>query len=223
MTEGFSVSSDEIREKLFDEKQKGGRIMRTMQGMLKTSHSTQLVPLETFLLEEGKIYITDTITDESANLFTQQIMYLEQKYQERPIHIYINSSGGVVEAGLAMRDMIKGLEKKGIEVNIYCIQMAASMATILLASGPKGHRRILKSSKTMVHEPLISGGVSGSATTIQKTAESIMNTKCRLVKLLAEDTGRSLAEIEEAIFYDHFMNAEESVEFGLCDEVIDYL
>lgn len=168
--------------------------MRTMQGMLKTSHSTQLVPLETFLLEEGKVYITDTITDESANLFTQQIMYLEQKYPERPIHIYINSPGGAVDAGLAMRDMIKGLEKKGIEVNIYCIQMAASMAAILLASGSKGYRRILKSSKTMIHEPLIS-----------------------------EDTGRSLTEIEEAISYDHFMNAEESVEFGLCDEVIDYL
>lgn len=197
--------------------------MRTMQGMLKTSHSTQLVPLETFLLEEGKVYITDTINDESANLFTQQIMYLEQKYPERPIHIYINSLGGGVDAGLAMRDIIKGLEKKGIEVNTYCIQMAASMAAILLASGPKGYRRILKSSKTMIHEPLISGGISGSATTIQKTAESIMNTKRRSVELLAEDTGRSLTEIEEAISYDHFMNAEESVEFGLCDEVIDYL
>lgn len=197
--------------------------MRSMQGMLKTSNSTQLVPLETFLLEEGKVYITDAITDESANLFAQQVMYLEQKYPERSIHVYINSPGGVVDAGLAMRDIIKGLEKKGIEVNVYCIQMAASMAAILLASGPKGHRRILKSSKTMIHEPLISGGVSGSATTIQKTAESIMDTKRRTVELLAEDTGRSLAEVEEAISYDHIMNAQESVEFGLCDEIIEYL
>ena len=197
--------------------------MRSMQGMVKTAHSTQLVPLETFLLEEGKVYITDAFTDESANLFAQQVMYLEQRYPERSIHVYINSQGGVVDAGLAMRDIIKGLEKKGIEVNLYCIQMAASMAAILLASGPKGHRRILKSSKTMIHEPLISGGVSGSATTIQKTAESIMNTKRRTVELLAEDTGRSLAEVEEAISYDHIMSAQESVEFGLCDEIIEFL
>lgn len=107
--------------------------MRSMQGMVKTAHSTQLVPLETFLLEEGKVYITDAITDESANLFAQQVMYLEQRYPERSIHVYINSQGGVVDAGLAMRDIIKGLEKKGIEVNLYCIQMAASMAAILLA------------------------------------------------------------------------------------------
>ena len=197
--------------------------MRTIQGMYKTANTTQLVPLETFLLEEGKVYITDAITDESANPFMQQIMYLEQKYPNRAIHIYINSPGGVIDAGLAIRDIIKGLEKKKIEVTIYCVQMAASMAAILLAAGPKGHRKILKSSKTMIHEPLISGGVSGSATTIQKTAETIMETKRRSVELLAEDTGKSLAEVEAAISFDHYMNAEESVEFGLCDEIVEYI
>ena len=197
--------------------------MRTIQGMYKTANTTQLVPLETFLLEEGKVYITDAITDESANVFMQQIMYLEQKFPNRAIHIYINSPGGVIDAGLAIRDIIKGLEKKKIEVTIYCVQMAASMAAILLAAGPKGHRKILKSSKTMIHEPLISGGVSGSATTIQKTAETIMETKRRSVELLAEDTGKSLAEVEAAISFDHYMNAEESVEFGLCDEIVEYI
>ena len=86
--------------------------MRTIQGMYKTANTTQLVPLETFLLEEGKVYITDAITDESANAFMQQIMYLEQKFPDRAIHIYINSPGGVIDAGLAIRDIIKGLEKK---------------------------------------------------------------------------------------------------------------
>ena len=104
--------------------------MRTIQGMYKTANTTQLVPLETFLLEEGKVYITDAITDESANAFMQQIMYLEQKYPNRAIHIYINSPGGVIDAGLAIRDIIKGLEKKKIEVTIYCVQMAASMAAL---------------------------------------------------------------------------------------------
>ena len=93
--------------------------MRTIQGMYKTANTTQLVPLETFLLEEGKVYITDAITDESANAFMQQIMYLEQKYPNRAIHIYINSPGGVIDAGLAIRDIIKGLEKRNME-GVFC-------------------------------------------------------------------------------------------------------
>ena len=108
-----------------------------------------------------------------------------------------------------------------MEVNIYCVKLCASMAAILLASGPKKHRYILKSSKTMIHEPLIIDGVSGSATSIQKTAESIMETKRRSVELLAADTGKSIEEVEKAISYDHFMNAEESVAFGLVDQIIN--
>lgn len=193
----------------------------SMMTMQKTASGIQVVPLETMLLEEGKIYISDAITDGTTNHFAQQIMYLEHKYPDRAIHIYLNSPGGEVEAGLAIRDMIKGLEESGIEVNIYCVKLCASMAAILLASGPKGHRYILKSSKTMIHEPLITGGVSGSATTIQKTAESIMETKRRSVELLASDTGKTIKEVEKAISYDNFMNAEESVIFGLCDYIID--
>ena len=192
--------------------------MNTMQ---KTATGIHVIPLETMLLEEGKIYIKGVITDETTNQFAQQIMYLENKYPDRPIHIYLNSPGGEVEDGLAIRDMVKGLEANGIEVNIYCVKLCASMAAILLASGPKGHRYILKSSKTMIHEPLIAGGVSGSATTIQKTAESIMETKRRSVELLSKDCGKTIDEIEQAISYDNFMNSEESCAFGLCDQIID--
>ena len=192
-----------------------------MMTMQKTAGGIQVIPLETMLLEEGKIYISGVITDETTNRFVQQVMYLENKYPERPIHIFLNSRGGEVEAGLAIRDVLKGLEASGIEVNIYCVKLCASMAAILLASGPKKHRYILKSSKTMIHEPLIIDGVSGSATSIQKTAESIMETKRRSVKLLAADTGKSIEEVEKAISYDHFMNAEESVAFGLVDQIIN--
>lgn len=192
-----------------------------MMTMQKTAGGIQVIPLETMLLEEGKIYISGVITDETTNRFVQQVMYLENKYPERPIHIFLNSRGGEVEAGLAIRDVLKGLEASGIEVNIYCVKLCASMAAILLASGPKKHRYILKSSKTMIHEPLIIDGVSGSATSIQKTAESIMETKRRSVELLAADTGKSIEEVEKAISYDHFMNAEESVAFGLVDQIIN--
>lgn len=191
--------------------------------MQKTASGIYVIPLETANFEEGRIYITGEITDATTNMFIQQILYLKNKYPNRAIHVYINSYGGQVSAGLAIRDVIKGLEVSGIEVNIYCVQLCASMAAILLASGPKGHRFILKSSKTMIHEPLIADGVSGSATTIQKTAESIMETKRRSVELLAADTGKTIEEVEKAISYDHFMNADESVEFGLCDEVIDHI
>ena len=192
-----------------------------MMTMQKTAGGIQVIPLETMLLEEGKIYISGVITDETTNRFVQQVMYLENKYPERPIHIFLNRRGGEVEAGLAIRDVLKGLEASGIEVNIYCVKLCASMAAILLASGPKKHRYILKSSKTMIHEPLIIDGVSGSATSIQKTAESIMETKRRSVELLAADTGKSIEEVEKAISYDHFMNAEESVAFGLVDQIIN--
>lgn len=192
-----------------------------MMTMQKTAGGIQVIPLETMLLEEGKIYIKGVISDETTDQFAQQIMYLENKYPDRPIHIYLNSSGGEVEAGLAIRDVIKGLEVSGIEVNIYCVKLCASMAAILLASGPKKHRFILKSSKTMIHEPLIAGGVSGSATKIQKTAESIMETKRRSVELLAADIGKTIEEVEKAINYDNYMNAEESVAFGLVDQIID--
>lgn len=108
-----------------------------MMTMQKTAGGIQVIPLETMLLEEGKIYIKGVISDETTDQFAQQIMYLENKYPDRPIHIYLNSSGGEVEAGLAIRDVIKGLEVSGIEVNIYCVKLCASMAAILLASGPK--------------------------------------------------------------------------------------
>ena len=192
-----------------------------MMTMQKTAGGIQVIPLETMLLEEGKIYISGVITDETTNRFVQQVMYLENKYPERPIHIFLNSRGGEVEAGLAIRDVLKGLEASGIEVNIYCVKLCASMAAILLASGPKKHRYILKSSKTMIHEPLIIDGEKRKKTSIQKTAESIMETKRRSVELLAADTGKSIEEVEKAISYDHFMNAEESVAFGLVDQIIN--
>ena len=97
--------------------------------------------------------------------------------------------------------------------------MAASMAAVILAGGKKGHRYILPHSKTMIHEPLISGGVGGSATSIQRTSESIMETKRLTVELLAKDTGKKEKEIETVVSFDNYMNAEESIAFGLCDSI----
>ena len=137
------------------------------------------------------------------------------------IQLIINSPGGEVLAGLYLYDQLKGMK---VPIDIYCAEMAASMAAILLAAGKKGHRFILKHSKVMIHEPLISsssGGISGSASSIAKSAESIMQTKRDLVAILSQDTGRSEKEIEKAVSYDNFMTAEEAVKFGICDKIVE--
>ena len=113
-------------------------------------------------------------------------------------------------------DTLKGIKT---EINLHCIGMAASMAAIILAGGKKGHRFILQHSQTMIHEPFIYGGVRGSAESIKKVAESIMETKRISVGLLASDTGKTRKEVEEAISFDNCMNAEESIAFGICDTI----
>ena len=188
-----------------------------MNTIVKSSHGITLVPVTSKLLAERKIFIEDEITLASACDTVRSLMLLVKEDPNKPIDIYINSPGGsVVDAGLMIYDTLKGMKT---EVNLHCVGMAASMAAVILAGGKKGHRYILPHSKTMIHEPLISGGVGGSATTIQRTAESIMETKRLTVELLAKDTGKTEKEVEEAIAFDNYMNAEESIAFGLCDDI----
>lgn len=188
-----------------------------MNTIVKSSHEITLVPVTSKLLAERKIFIEDEITSASACDIVRSLMLLVKENPDKPIDIYINSPGGsVVDAGLMIYDTLKGMKT---EVNLHCIGMAASMEAVILASGKKGHRYILPHSKTMIHEPLISGDVGGSATTIQRTAESIMETKRLTVELLAKDTGKTEKEVEEAIAFDNYMNAEESIAFGPCDNI----
>lgn len=187
-----------------------------MNTIVKSSHGIALVPVTSKLLAERKVFIEGEITSESACEVVRSIMLLVKEDSNKPIDIYINSPGGEINAGLMIYDTLKGIKT---EINLHCIGMAASMAAIILAGGQKGHRFILPHSKTMVHEPLISSGVGGSATSIQRTAESIMETKRLTVELLAKDTGKKEKDIEAAVAFDNYMNAEESIAFGLCDSI----
>lgn len=187
-----------------------------MNTIVKSSNGITLVPIESRLLAERKIFIEGEITAETACSFVKCIMLLVKEDAEKPIDVYINSPGGEVISGMLMLDVLKGLRT---EVNLHCIGMAASMAAILLASGAKGHRFVSPHSKIMIHEPLIASGVGGSATSIKRTAESIMETKAMTVELLADSTGRSKEDIEAAISYDNYMNAEEAIAFGICDSI----
>ena len=187
-----------------------------MNTIIKSSNGISLAPIESRLLSDRKLFIEGEITAASACEFVRAIMLLVKEDADKPIDIYINSPGGEVNAGLLIYDTLKGVKT---EINLHCIGMAASMAAIILAGGKKGHRFILRHSRTMIHEPLISGGVGGSATSIKRTAESIMETKRISVELLASDTGKTRKEIEAAISFDNYMNAEESIAFGLCDSI----
>ena len=163
-----------------------------------------------------KLFLNGEVTDEMANSFVSELLYLSQSNE--PIDIYINSPGGSVNAGLVIYDVIQACEGK-LPINMYCTGMAASMGAVLLAGGQKGRRYILPHSKVMIHEPLISRGMGGSATTIKKTAESILETKAITNGILAKHTGKSVEEIDEATAFDNYLNAEEAIAFGLCDEI----
>ena len=189
-----------------------------MNTIVKSSNGITLVPDEALLFTSRKVFIEGEINSASACEFARKIMLLLENDPNAGIDVYIDSPGGEVSAGLMMYDVIKGLT---VPVRMFCIDMAASMAAIILAGGQKGRRFILPHSKVMIHEPLIAGGMGGSATSIKRTAESIMETKRITVELLAADTGKSEKEVEAAVSFDNYMNAQEAVAFGICDAVAD--
>ena len=182
----------------------------------ESCNGTREVSLRTRHFTNRKLFLTGEVTEEMANNFVSEIIYLAEKGE--PIDIYINSPGGSVIDGLVIYDVIQACKNK-LEINMYCIGMAASMGAVILAGGQKGRRFILPHSKVMIHEPLIAGGMGGSASSIKKTADSILETKAITNGILAEHTGKTLEEIDEATSFDNFMNAKEAVEFGICDEI----
>ncbi|MBQ7767148.1 MAG: ATP-dependent Clp protease proteolytic subunit [Lachnospiraceae bacterium] len=172
--------------------------------------------LETRHFSNRKLFLTGTVSPKMANTFVSELLYLSQT--DEPIDIYINSPGGSVNAGLVIYDVIQSCEGK-IPINMYCIGSASSMGAVILAGGQKGRRYILPHSKVMIHEPLIADGMGGSASTIKKTAESILETKEIINGIISKHTGKTIEEVDEATSFDNFMNAEEAIAFGLCDEI----
>ena len=191
-----------------------------MHIMMKSCSGVHTVSLESRLLADRKVYIQGEIDDEMACRFEQQIHYLLSGDADKPIDIYISKPGGSAAAGLHMYDVLKSIR---VNTTMWCRGTAASMGAILLAGGQRGRRLILPHAKVMIHEPLIADGVGGSATSIQRTAESIMETKKITVELLAADTCKSKMVIEQAIAFDNYMNAQEAVSFGIADKVVSSL
>lgn len=193
---------------------KGAFIMGNLSLVTETAKGIQTVPVKDLLFSRRSIFISE-INSETALNFAKEFMCLSNK--KEPVNIYINSHGGEVNSGLLIYDLIQG---STLEINTYCMGEAYSMGAVLLAAGQKGRRFILPHSRVMIHEPLISNGVGGSATSISRISDSILETRRLLNEILAKHTARSAEEISKATSFDNFMNAEEAVEFGICDQII---
>ncbi len=167
------------------------------------------------LLKERVIFLVGPVNDQSANLIVAQMLFLESENPDKDISLYINSPGGSVYAGMAMYDTIRFIKP---DVSTLCTGIAASMGAFLLAAGAKGKRFALPNSRIMIHQP--SGGAQGQATDIQIQAKEILSLRERLNRILSENTGRSVSQIELDTERDNFMSSEEAVTYGIIDKML---
>ncbi|WP_295963982.1 ATP-dependent Clp endopeptidase proteolytic subunit ClpP [uncultured Bartonella sp.] len=169
------------------------------------------------LLKERIVFINGPIEDGMAMLVCAQLLFLEAENPKKEISLYINSPGGVVTSGMAIYDTMQFIRPA---VSTLCMGQAASMGSLLLTAGAKGHRFALPNARVMVHQP--SGGFQGQASDIERHAQDIIKMKRRLNEIYVHHTGQDYETIERTLDRDHFMTAEEAKEFGLIDEVIQY-
>ncbi|MEW8495108.1 MAG: ATP-dependent Clp endopeptidase, proteolytic subunit ClpP [gamma proteobacterium symbiont of Stewartia floridana] len=167
------------------------------------------------LLKERVIFLVGPVEDHMANLVVAQLLFLESENPDKDIHLYINSPGGSVTAGLSIYDTMQFIKP---DVSTMCIGQAASMGALLLSGGAKGKRYCLPNSRMMIHQPL--GGFQGQATDIEIHAKEILLLRERLNTILADHTGQSLEKVKEDTERDNFMGGEEAVAYGLIDSVL---
>ena len=181
----------------------------------QTSRGERSYDIYSRLLKDRIIFLGEEVNDVSANLIVAQLLFLESEDPGKDIQLYINSPGGMVTAGLAIYDTMQYIK---CDVSTICIGMAASMGAFLLAGGAKGKRLALPNAEIMIHQP--SGGAKGQATEIQIAAENILKTKKKLNEILAANTGKPYDVIAADTERDHYMSAQEAMEYGLIDNVI---
>ena len=169
------------------------------------------------LLKERIIFMVGPVTDESANLVVAQMLFLESENPDKDIYLYINSPGGSVTAGLSIYDTMNFIKP---DVSTLCLGQAASMGAFLLSAGTKGKRFALPNSRIMIHQPLL-GGLSGQASDIEIHAKELLKIKQKLNELMAEHTGKRLAQLEKDTDRDNFMSADDAHKYGLIDQVIN--
>ena len=185
----------------------------------QTSHGERSYDIFSRLLSDRIVFLGEEVSDVSAGLITAQLLFLEAQDPEKDIHLYINSPGGSITAGLAIYDTMQYIK---CDVSTICIGLAASFGAFLLAGGAKGKRMALPNAEIMIHQPAIGGnGVRGQATDIKIVSDHLQKNRYRLNRILAENTGKPIEVIQADTERDNYMSAEEALAYGLIDRVID--
>ena len=185
----------------------------------QSSAGERSVDIFSRLLSDRIIVLSDQVDDNTASLVVAQLLFLESQDSEKDISLYINSPGGSVTAGLAIYDTMNYIK---CDVSTICVGMAASMGAFLLSSGTKGKRIALPNSEILIHQPLVGGnGITGQATDVEIAAKNLVKTKEKLNRILAENTGKDYETLVKDTDRDNWMSAQEAMEYGLVDKVID--
>ena len=182
----------------------------------QTARGERAYDIYSRLLKDRLIFIVGGIDDHVANLVVAQLLFLESENPDKDVHLYINSPGGIVTAGLSIYDTMQFIKP---DVSTICIGQAASMGSLLLAGGTKGKRYCLPHSRIMIHQP--SGGFQGQASDIDIHAREVLKLRQRLNEIMAKHTGQTVERVERDSDRDNFMDAEAAVEYGLIDTVLD--
>ena len=182
----------------------------------QTSHGERSFDIYSRLLNDRIIFLADEVNDTTASLVVAQLLFLEAQDPDKDISLYINSPGGSISAGMAIYDTMNFIK---CDVSTICIGMAASMGAFLLSSGTKGKRFALPNSEIMIHQPL--GGMQGQASDIKIHADHIIRIKEKMNRILAEQTGKDYEQVCLDTDRDNFLTAEQALEYGLIDKVID--
>ncbi len=182
----------------------------------QTARGERAYDIYSRLLKERVVFIVGPVEDHMANLVVAQLLYLESENPDKDIHLYINSPGGVVTAGLSIYDTMQFVN---CDVSTICVGQAASMGALLLAGGTTGKRFALPHSRIMVHQP--SAGYQGQATDIEIHTKEVLDMKARLNEIMAKHTGQKVEKVREDLERDNFMSSEEAVTYGLIDTVLE--
>ena len=199
----------------------GGRIETKALNLVpmvveQTARGERAYDIYSRLLKERVIFIVGEVEDQMANLVVAQLLFLESENPDKDIHLYVNSPGGAVTAGLAIYDTMQFIKP---DISTICVGQAASMGAVLLAAGAKGKRYALPHSRIMVHQPL--GGFHGQATDVEIHAREILDAKSRLNKILSHHTGQPLEKIAKDVERDLFMSADQAQQYGIVDQILE--
>jgi ATP-dependent Clp protease protease subunit len=200
-----------------DQDRSGARSLVVPMVVEQTGQGERSYDIYSRLLKDRIIFIGTEVDDEVANLVVAQLLFLQTEDPKRDVSLYINSPGGSVTAGLAIYDTMQFLT---CDVATYCLGMAASMGSFLLAAGTRGKRFALPNSDIMIHQ--VSGGAQGAASDVERTVEWMFRTKARIIRLLAHHTGNTEDQIRRDSDRDFWMSAEEAKEYGIVDEVVRF-